>query len=114
MTLGSQSLYYPLPAKPEMRDLAGLGLGLTVDLISALSRFRQLFVIAQHTSLAQKLDSVNTMALGHQLGTRYLVDGSIRTVGRGFRVAVQLIDTVSGGYLWSESYDGGNQELLSI
>ena len=104
----------PFTSQTGNADLAGLGLGLTVDLISALSRFRQLFVIAQHTSLAQKLDSVNTMALGHQLGTRYLVDGSIRTVGRGFRVAVQLIDTVSGGYLWSESYDGGNQELLSI
>ena len=104
----------PFTSQTGNSDLAGLGMGLTVDLISALSRFRQLFVIAQHTSLAQKRDSAGTIALGRQLGTRYLVDGSIRTAGKGFRVAVQLIDAVSGGYLWSESYDGGNQELLSI
>ncbi|MEC9328752.1 MAG: adenylate/guanylate cyclase domain-containing protein [Pseudomonadota bacterium] len=91
-----------------------LGDGLTIDLITALSRFRQLFVLAQHTALAHTGTTHDKVSTGRRLGARYLVDGSIRKRGRSFRVVVQLIETRSGGYLWSENYDGNTDGLFAI
>lgn|GEM_PF-183949 len=92
----------------------GLGEALTVELVGALSRFRQLFVLAQHTSLAQQGLLQDKAALGRRLGARYLVDGSIRCQGEAFRISVQLVESAAGGYLWSETYAGASRDLFAI
>ena len=95
-------------------SLDGLGEGLTIDLITALSRFRQLFVLAQHTVLAHTSAPQDQVSMGRHLGARYLVNGSIRKWGHSFRVVVQLIESRTGGYLWSENYDGNMENLFGI
>jgi TolB-like protein/Tfp pilus assembly protein PilF len=79
--------------------------GMVEDIITALSRFRSLFVIARNSSFVYKGRSVDIKQVGRELGVRYVVEGSVRKTADKLRVAVQLIDADSGYQLWSERYD---------
>jgi adenylate cyclase len=79
--------------------------GLTDDIITALSRFRELFVIARNSTFRYKGKSVDVRELNRVLGARYAVEGSVRKAGTRLRVTVQLLDAKDGTHLWAETYD---------
>ena len=79
--------------------------GITEDIITELSRFRSLAVIARNSSFRYKNQSPTIQDVGRQLGVEYVVEGSVRKAGSRIRVTVQLIDTRTGGHVWAERYD---------
>lgn len=85
--------------------------GMTEDLITELSRFQDISVIARHSAFTYKGKSVRVQDVGRELGVRYVVEGSVRKAGSRIRITIQLIDAASGGHLWAEHYD---RELTDI
>src|SRR5437867_4399760 len=79
--------------------------GMTDDVIAALTRFRWFFVAGRSPSYAFKSRQVDAKQAGHELGVRYLVQGSVRRVGDRVRTSVELIDAVSGHCVWADRYD---------
>jgi TolB-like protein len=86
-------------------DIDSLADGLTEDVTAGLARFPYLQVIAHNSAMAYKDRPADIRTVGHSLGARYIMEGSIRKRGPAIRVNVQLIDAQSGTQLWSESYD---------
>ena len=86
-------------------DLAALAEGLTEDIVTGLSRFSYLRVIARSSTRATPASAADVRSVGRELGARYVMEGSLRQAGRQLRVAVQLVDAVSGAHLWAETYD---------
>src|SRR5262249_23777833 len=84
------------------------------DIITELSRFRSLFVIARNSSFAYKGRSPDLREVGRQLGARYVAEGSVRRAGERVRVTAQLIDTRSGSHLWAERYDRELKDIFSV
>jgi TolB-like protein/class 3 adenylate cyclase len=85
--------------------------GITEDVITELSRFRSLFVIARNSSFAFKGSATDVRDVGRKLGVRYVVEGSVRRAGNRVRVTAQLIDAEAGNHVWAERYD---RELADI
>ena len=79
--------------------------GIVEDIITGLSRIKWLFVIARNSSFFHKGKTVGQKQIGHDLGARYLVEGSVRKAGNRVRITAQLIDAQTGGHLWAERYD---------
>jgi adenylate cyclase len=79
--------------------------GITDDLTTDLSRISGSFVIARNTAFTYKSKAVDVKQLGQELGVRYVIEGSVRRVGRQIWVNVQLIDAESGGHLWADRFD---------
>jgi adenylate cyclase len=79
--------------------------GMTEDLITDLSKVSSLFVIARNSSFAYKGRSAKVQEIGHDLGVRFVLEGSIRKAGNRVRITAQLIDAGSGGHLWAERFD---------
>jgi TolB-like protein/class 3 adenylate cyclase len=79
--------------------------GITDDLTTDLSRISGSFVIARNTAFTYKGKLVDAKQIGHDLGVRYVLEGSVRRTGDQIRVNAQLIDTESGGHLWADRFD---------
>lgn len=88
--------------------------GLAEDVITELSRFRSLFVIARASSFHYRGLSRDARAIAHELGVRYVLEGSFRRIGDRLRVAVQLVDAPSATQLWAEKYDREVQDLFDV
>ncbi len=88
--------------------------GITEDIITALSRFRSLFVIARNSSFSYKGKSVKVQEIGRDLGVAYIVEGSVRKVGNRVRVTAQLIEAATGNHLWAEKYDRELEEIFEV
>ena len=88
--------------------------GITEDVITDLSRFRQLFVIAGHTMSTYKGRPVNVQEVGRELGVRYVLEGSVQTSGDRVRVTVQLIEAAANAQMWSERYDRALDDVLDV
>ncbi|HET7888855.1 MAG TPA: adenylate/guanylate cyclase domain-containing protein [Bradyrhizobium sp.] len=80
--------------------------GLVEDIITALSRFKSLFVIARNSSFAYKGKAVDIRQVGRELGVRYVLEGSVRKADSRLRITGQLIDAATGAHLWAEKFDG--------
>jgi adenylate cyclase len=104
----------PLEVKPSLAVLPFTDLsasvdheyffdGITEDIITELSRFPSLVVLARNSSFKEK--SADVCAVARELGVRYLLEGSLRKAGRRMRVTVQLLDAGTGSHLWAEHYD---------
>jgi adenylate cyclase len=85
--------------------------GITEDIITELSRFSELLVIARHSTFQYKARAIDVRQIGRELGARYVLEGSIRRSGDRIRINAQLIDAVTGAHLWAERYD---RELTGI
>lgn len=85
--------------------------GITDDIITDLSRYRELFVIAGHSSFAYRASDKPMDLIARELGVQYLAEGSVRRVGNRIRITVRLSQPDSGEELWSERYD---RELTDI
>ncbi len=79
--------------------------GLTEDIITELSRFSELFVIARNSAFTYKGRAVDVRQVSRELGVRYVLEGSVRHANERIRVTAQLIDALTGGHLWVEKYD---------
>jgi serine/threonine protein kinase/Tfp pilus assembly protein PilF len=86
-------------------ELTALAEGLSEDIVTGLSRFSYLRVIAQSSTRKYASESGDVRAIGKELGARYVMEGSLRQAGTRLRIAVRLVDTASGTHLWAETFD---------
>jgi TolB-like protein/cytochrome c-type biogenesis protein CcmH/NrfG len=86
-------------------ELAALAEGLTEDVVTGLSRFPHLKVIARSSTARYASGSVDVRSAGTELGARYVIEGSVRRAANRLRVGVQLVDAATGAHLWAETYD---------
>lgn len=114
-----------LPDKPSIavlpfdnlaaaQDQAFFADGMTEDIITELSRFHSLFVIARGSSFAFKGRSLNVQSIARKLGVRYLLEGSIRKSGSRIRIAAQLIEAATGNHIWAERYDRELKDIFAV
>jgi TolB-like protein/tetratricopeptide (TPR) repeat protein len=95
----------PLAYTGANAEITALAEGLTEDIVTGLSRFSYLRVIARSSTLRYAHTAVDVRTVGRELGTRYVMEGSLRQAGSMLRIAVQLVDASSGAHLWAETYD---------
>jgi adenylate cyclase len=88
--------------------------GIVEDIITALSRFKSLFVIARNSSFAYKGKPIDIKQVGRELGVRYVLEGSVRKAGGRVRITGQLIDGSTGGHIWADRYDGDFSEIFEL
>jgi TolB-like protein/class 3 adenylate cyclase len=88
--------------------------GMVEEIITALSRFRQLFVIARNSSFAYKGRIINVKQVGKELGVRYILEGSVRKAGSRVRISGQLIDTATGTHLWADRFGGALEDIFEL
>jgi adenylate cyclase len=88
--------------------------GITEDIITELSRFRDLFVIAHHTSHAFKDRSAKVQDIARELGVTFVVEGSVRKAGSRVRITAQLIETTTGAHVWANRYDRDINDVFAI
>src|SRR5580700_5042323 len=86
-------------------DLTALAEGLTEDIVTGLSRFSYLRVIARGSTVKYSSESGDVRAIGKELGARYVMEGTLRQAGTKLRVAVQLVDATTGSHVWAETYE---------
>ncbi len=115
----------PIPDKPSIAVLPFENLsgdpkqeyfadGVSEDIMTELSRFSDLFVIARNSSFKYKGKIVDLRQVGRELGVRYVLEGSIRRGGDRIRISAQLIDSGTGTHRWAERYDRELMDLFQI
>ncbi len=88
--------------------------GIAEDIITALSHFREFFVIARNTSFTYKGKAIRVDRVCRDLGVRYLLEGSVRKAGTRVRVTAQLIDGETGVHLWAAKYDRDLDDIFAV
>jgi TolB-like protein/class 3 adenylate cyclase len=88
--------------------------GVTEDIITEISRFRELFVIARNSSFQYRDKSIDVRRIGRELDVQYVVEGSVRKLGDRVRVTAQLIHAVTGNHLWAERYDRDLADVFTL
>ncbi len=88
--------------------------GITEDIITDLSQVSGLFVIARNSSFVFKGQSVDVKEVGHKLGVKYVLEGSVRRAGDTVRINAQLVDAASGGHLWAKRYDRKIEDIFAL
>ncbi|MFO7737009.1 MAG: tetratricopeptide repeat protein [Desulfatiglandaceae bacterium] len=116
---------YPLPDKPSIAVLPFDNMsgdpeqeyfsdGLTEEIITALSKTDQLFVIARNSTFTYKGKPVKVQQVAEDLGIRYVLEGSVRKDAERVRITAQLVDALEGIHLWAERYDRDLQDIFAI
>lgn len=100
-----------LSGDPEQEFFAD---GMTEDIITELSRFRGLFVIARNSTFVYKGQAVDTRQIAGELGVKYVLEGSVRRAGSRLRVSAQLVDAADRSHVWAERYDRELSDLFSL
>jgi TolB-like protein len=88
--------------------------GVAEEIITALSRFRHLFVIARNSSFSYKGRSIDVKQIGRELGVRYVLEGSVRKSGNRVRITGQLVDAATGAHLWADRFDGALEDIFDL
>ena len=88
--------------------------GMAEDIITALSSIAWLFVIARNSSFTYKGKAVDIKQVGHELGVRYVLEGSVRKAGNRLRITGQLIDAATGSHIWADRFDGAMEEVFDL
>jgi len=88
--------------------------GMVEDIITELSRFRSLFVVARNSSFSYRGKRVDIRTVGAELGVRYVLEGSVRGSKSRVRVTAQLIEAESGGHVWAERYDRDISDMFAV
>ena len=88
--------------------------GITEDIITELSRFRSIFVIARNSSFTFKGAAIDVTEVGRKLGVSYVVEGSVRKVGNRVRISAQLVEATTGNHLWAERYDRELEDIFAV
>ena len=114
-----------LPDKPSLAVLPFANLsgdseqeyfvdGVVDDIITALSRIREIFVIARNSSFTFKGKAVDIKRVGRELGVRYVLEGSFRKAGSRMRIAAQLIDADTGRHVWVDQFEGSLDDVFDL
>ena len=88
--------------------------GITEDIITDLSRFRDLDVIARNSTVVYKGKPVDVRQVGKDLNVRYVLEGSIQRQGEQVRVTAQLVDAATGAHVWSERWDRPAEDVFAV
>jgi TolB-like protein len=88
--------------------------GITEDIITELSKFRWLTVIARNSSFVYKGRAIDLREVGRALGVRYILEGSIRRAANKVRITGQLIDTKDGSHIWADKFDGELEDIFEL
>jgi adenylate cyclase len=115
----------PLPDKPSVAVLPFTNMsadpeqeffadGIAEDIITALSRYPSLFVIARNSSFTYKGRAVDVKQVGRELGVRYVLEGSLRKAGNRIRATAQLIEADTGKHVWAERYDRDLADIFAV
>ena len=115
----------PLPDKPSIAVLPFQNMsgdpeqeyfadGVVEEIITALSRFHELFVIARNSSFTYKGRAVDVKQVGRELGVRYVLEGSVRKAANRIRIAAQLIDASTGAHLWADRFDCALEDIFDL
>jgi adenylate cyclase len=124
-TAAPQAAALALPDKPSIAVLPFQNMsrdpeqdyfadGIVEDIITAMSRFSSLFVIARNSSFTYKGKHVDIKQVGRELGVRYVLEGSVRKSGDRLRVTAQLIDAETGAHVWAETYDRKAIDIFDV
>ena len=116
---------YPLPDKPSIAVLPLVNLngdpkedyisdGLTEQIITSLSSFHRLFVIARNSTFSYKGKPVNVQKAAEDLGVHYVLEGSVQKSGDKVRITAQLVDALTGRHVWSERYDREMKDFFAL
>src|SRR5262245_45508799 len=100
-----------LSSDPEQEYLVD---GIVDDIITELSRFSEMFVIARNSSFQYKGKATAIRQVGRELGVRYVLEGSVRRAGERIRISAQLIDAATGAHLWAERYDRKLEDVFDV
>ena len=115
----------PLPDRPSIAVLPFTNLsgdteqeyfvdGIVEDIITALSRFQSLFVIARNTSFTYKGRSIDVKKVARELGVHFVLEGSVRKAGNRVRITAQLIDGETGQHVWAERYEDVLSDVFEL
>jgi len=115
----------PLPDKPSIAVLPFQNMsgdpdqeyfadGIVEDIITALSRFRSLFVIARNSAFTYKGKAIDIRQVGRELGVRYVLEGSVRKAGSRVRITGQLIHAESGAHVWADRFEGTTDDVFDL
>ena len=88
--------------------------GMAEDIITGLSRFGSLLVIARNSTFSFKGQAIDVKAVAETLAVRYVLEGSVRKGGDRIRVTAQLIDADSGNHIWAERYDREISDIFAV
>jgi len=88
--------------------------GIVEDIITGLSKFKSLFVIARNSSFTYKGKAVDIKQVGRELGVRYVLEGSVRRAGGRVRITAQLIEAAQNKHLWAEKLDGDLSDIFAL
>ena len=120
-----EKMAFPLPDKPSIAVLPFVNMsgdkeqeyfsdGLTEEIINALSRLPQVFVIARNSSFTYKGKAVEIKQVGREMGVQYVLEGSVRKEANRIRITAQLIDSTSGRHVFSERYDRELKDIFAM
>jgi adenylate cyclase len=115
----------PLPDKPSIAVLPFNNMssdpeqeyfadGISEEIITALSKIENLFVVARNSTFTYKGQAVDIKRVGREQGVRYVLEGSVRQGGNRLRITAQLIDAATGNHLWADRYDGENSDVFAL
>ena len=100
-----------MSADPEQEYFAD---GMVEDIITGLSRYRNMFVIARNSTFTYKGRAVDVKQVGPDLGVRYVLEGSVRKAGSRIRITGQLIDAATALHLWADRFDGELEDIFDL
>ena len=115
----------PMPDKPSIAVLPFQNMsgdpeqeyfadGMVEEIITALSRFKWLFVIARNSSFTFKGQAVDVKEVGRRLGVRYVLEGSVRKASGKVRITGQLIDAVTGAHIWADRFERDLTDIFAL
>ena len=88
--------------------------GITEDIITALSKITNLFIVARNSTFTYKGQAVDVRRVGREQGVRYVLEGSVRRSGNRLRITSQLIDADTGNHIWAERYDRTLDDIFAL
>jgi TolB-like protein/tetratricopeptide (TPR) repeat protein len=88
--------------------------GITEDILTELSRFRALSVIARNSSFRFRGEDVDVVRIGRELKVQYVLEGSVRKMGNKIRITAQLIDAITGSHVWADRFDRTQDEIFAV
>ncbi|MFN2303068.1 MAG: adenylate/guanylate cyclase domain-containing protein, partial [Anaerolineales bacterium] len=120
-----EKMAFPLPDKPSIAVLPFVNMsgdleqeyiadGITENIISALSKISEMFVIARNSTFIYKGCPVKVQKVAEELGVRYVLEGSTQKSGNRVRVSAQLVDAIKGHHLWAEQYDSDINDFFDL
>jgi TolB-like protein/class 3 adenylate cyclase len=123
--MGAADAALPLPDKPSIAVLPFQNIsgdpeqeyfadGMVEEIITSLSRIRWLFVIARNSTFTYMGQAINVKQVGHELGVRYVLEGSIRKAGGRVRITAQPIEADTGAHLWADRFDGSVEDVFDL